>query len=74
MGVRMESGESLIGTDKRVAKARDFRRKAEIGGRWSIADFEKFLSVPLDPYPKARGGFERGGKFAYHQNEKGSRR
>ncbi len=37
------SGESLTGTREGVVKARDFRRKAEHGGRWSVAEFEKFV-------------------------------
>ncbi len=41
LGCRMESGESWIGTDEGVAKARDFRRKAGNGRRWSVIDFEK---------------------------------
>jgi hypothetical protein len=58
LGVRMESGESLIGTDGGVVKARDFRRKAENGGRWSVAEFDKFVGFPWEPYPGAKGGFE----------------
>ena len=58
LGVRMESGESLIGTDGGVVKARDFSRKAENGGRWSVTEFDKFVGVPWEPYPGAKGGFE----------------
>ena len=58
LGLRMESGESLIRTNEGVVKARDFRRKAENGGRWSVADFDKFVGVPWEPYPGANGGFE----------------
>ena len=54
----MESGESLTGTDEGAAPARDFRRKAERGGRWSVTDFDKFVGVPWGPYPGAKGGFE----------------
>ena len=54
----MESGESVIGTDEGAAKARDFRRKAEKRGRWSVVDFDKFVGVPWEPYPGAKGGFE----------------
>ncbi len=52
-GVRVESGESLIGTDDGVVKTRDFRGQAENGGRWSIADFDKFVGMPWGPYPGA---------------------
>ena len=48
----------MIGTSEGVVKARDFRRKAENGGRWSVADFDKFVGVPWEPYPGAKGGFE----------------
>ncbi len=58
MGNRMESGESFLGTDEEVVKARDVIRKAEYGGRWSVADFDKFVSVPWEPYPGAKQGFE----------------
>jgi hypothetical protein len=58
LGLRMESGESLIGTNEGVVKARDFRRKAENGGRWSVVHFDKFVGVPWEPYPGAKGGFE----------------
>ena len=53
-----EWGESLIGTNEGLVKARDFRRKAENGGRWSVADFKKSVGVPWEPYPGAKGGFE----------------
>ena len=54
----MESCESLIGTNEGVVKARDFRRKAENVGRWSVIDFDMFVGVPWEPYPGAKGGFE----------------
>ncbi len=59
LGFRVESGESVIGTSERDVKARDFRRKAEGGGRWIIADFDKFVVVPGGPYSGAvKVGFE----------------
>ncbi len=58
LGVRGESGESLIGTSEGVVKARAFRRKAESGGRWSDADFDKFVGAPREPYPGANKRFE----------------
>jgi hypothetical protein len=54
----VESGESLLGTDEGVAKARDFRRRAESGGKWSVTDFDKFVGVPWEPHSGAKGGFE----------------
>ncbi len=35
LGIKLESGESIIGTADGVVKATDFRRKPEDGGRWS---------------------------------------
>ncbi len=54
--VCLESGEPLVGTSEGVVKARDFRRKTESGGRWIVADFDKFVGVPWGPYPGAKGG------------------
>ena len=54
----MEGGESLIGAESGVVKARDFRRKPENGARWSTEDFDKFVGTPWEPYPGAGGGFE----------------
>ncbi len=45
LGISLESGESVIGTEE-VAKARHFRRKPENGGRWSLENFDKFVGVP----------------------------
>ncbi len=45
LGIRMESRESFIGANEGVVKARDFRRKAENGGRWSVADFDKIAGA-----------------------------
>ena len=58
LGVRVESGESIIGTSGGVVKARDFRRKPLNGGRWSEESLNKFVGVPWEPYPGAGGGTE----------------
>ena len=58
LGVRLESGEAIIGTSKGVVKARDFRRKPENGGRWSKVDFDKFVGVPWELYPGVKGSTE----------------
>ncbi len=47
-----------MGTDEGVVKARDFRRKAENGGRWSATDFDTFVGVPWEPCPEAKEGLE----------------
>ncbi len=50
LGVRMESGESLIGTSEGVVKARDLRCiQAENGGRWRVGDFGKFAGAHWRP-------------------------
>ena len=43
--VRSPNGEWRVfdRDDEGVAKARDFRRRAENGGRWSVVDFDKFV-------------------------------
>jgi len=58
LGVRMESGEAIIGTSEGVLKARDFRRKPENGGRWNKDDFNKFVGVPWELYPGIKGSVE----------------
>ncbi len=47
-----------MGADEGAVKAREFRRKADNGGTWSITDFDEFVGVPWEPYPGAKGGFE----------------
>ena len=57
LGIRVESGESIIGTSEGVVKARDFRRTPENGGRWCKEGFDSFVGLPWEPYPGAGGGF-----------------
>jgi hypothetical protein len=51
---RARKTESVIGTDERVVNARDFRRKSENRGRWSVTDFDKFFGMPWETYPGAK--------------------
>ena len=67
LGVRLESGEAIIGTSEGVLKARDFRRKPENGGRWSRADFDKFIGVPWELYPGIKGSTEMRSKVRLPQ-------
>ena len=46
LGVRLESGESVIGTNEGVVKARDFRRKSDENERWNVERFYQFVGVP----------------------------
>ena len=55
MGVKLESGESIVGTSEGVVEAGDFRRRPENGGRWSAEEFDKFVGVPWGPRPGAKG-------------------
>ncbi len=57
-GIKLEGGESIAGVADGVAKARDFRRKPEDGGRWSNGGIDGFKGVPWERYPGAGGGFE----------------
>ena len=43
LGIRMESGESIIGTSGGVVKARDFRRKVVLKDRWGKEVFDESL-------------------------------
>ncbi len=45
LGIKAESGESLVGGGEGVIKAGDFRKKPEIGCRWKQEDFDKFRGV-----------------------------
>jgi hypothetical protein len=56
LAVRLKSGEALIGTSERFAKARDFRDEPGRGGRWSARGLDKFVGVPWEPHPGAKGG------------------
>ncbi len=58
LGIKSESGESLIGAGGGVAKARGFRRKQENGGRWNREDLDNLRGAPWEPYAGAGGGFE----------------
>ena len=58
LGVRLESGESVIGTNEGVVKARDFRRKSDENERWNVERFNQFVGVPWEPVPGRSGDIE----------------
>ena len=58
VGIKLESGESIIGTTSGVVTARDFGRKPEERGRGSDDGVDGFKGVPWEPYPGAGTGFE----------------
>ena len=50
MGIRDESGESIIGTSEGVVKCRDFRRRPE-ADRWRSKDLSEIKGTPWQPTP-----------------------
>ncbi len=57
MGIKLESGESIIGKPEGVVRVRGFRMKRENGGRWRSDGIDGFKGVPWEPYPEAGGGY-----------------
>jgi hypothetical protein len=55
IGVREESGEIIIGTEKGVIKARAFRRKGSEKERWSQEHVKSIGGVPWEPIPGREG-------------------
>jgi hypothetical protein len=53
LGIKLESGESSLGTADGVMKARDLRRKPKEAGRWSNNGIDGFNGVPWEPYSEA---------------------
>jgi hypothetical protein len=58
LGIRMESGETIVGTELGVVKCRDFRRKPANGGRWNREFVDKIVGVPWEVYPGVKGSVE----------------
>ena len=46
LGIRLESGESIVGASEGVAKARGFGGRPENGGRWGKEMFDEFKGAP----------------------------
>ena len=55
LGIRDESGESVVGTPEGVVKAKDFRRKRDHDERWNVSRFDVFRGVPWEPIPGIGG-------------------
>ena len=51
LGIRDESGEVIIGTDKGVLKARALRRKIIDNERWNFDTFSSTKGTPWEPIP-----------------------
>ena len=58
LGVKDETNEIIVGTDRGVVKARDFKRKAVGQGRWSKERVLAVLGVPWEPTPGRMGDIE----------------
>jgi hypothetical protein len=58
LGIRMESGETIVGTELGVVKCRDSRRKPANGGRWNREFVDKIVGVPWEVYPGVKGSAE----------------
>ncbi len=57
LGIKLGSGESIIGTADGVVKAREFRRRPE-EGRCRHGGIDGLKGVPWDPCPGAGRGLE----------------
>ena len=55
LGIREDTGESIIGTQEGVIKARSVRRKAIMSDRWNIEEFDKCKGGPWKPVPGRHG-------------------
>ena len=52
LGIRDESGESVVGTATGVVKAKDFRRKRDHDLRWNVELFDEFKGQVYQPNAK----------------------
>ncbi len=55
LGIREESGEIIVGTEKGVIKARAFRRKGSEAERWSRDNVKSVGGIPWEPIPGREG-------------------
>ena len=73
LGVREESGEIYMGTDKGVIKVRSIKRKGSKEERWNMVQLDEMVGTPWEPEPgrpdtevqaqiRARGEEEEGGR------------
>ena len=57
LGMRDESGETLVGTSEGVVKCRDFQRKTMESERWSKSGLDSIKGVPWEPTPGRSGDY-----------------
>ena len=55
LGIREESGEYIIGTEKGSIKVRTARRKGSEEDRWNWEEFTKIQGTPWEPSPGRPG-------------------
>ena len=51
LGIREESGEVIVGTDKGVIKVRTIRRKGSDNERWDLVQLNEMRGTPWEPQP-----------------------
>ena len=51
LGIREESGEAIIGTNKGVIKVRTVRRKGSEAERWDVGATDSMVGTPWEPQP-----------------------
>ena len=54
LGIREESNELIVGTDKGVIKVATYRRRPE-EDRWKIEELEAVRGLPWEPVPGREG-------------------
>ena len=55
LGIKEDSGEVIIGTEKGITKARDVHRRGDPKERWNWEVFEKVVGTPWEPVPNSKG-------------------
>ncbi len=58
MGIRDESGESIIGTPEGIVKCQDFRRRSTDQERWNEEQVKAVKGAPWKPVPGKEDGAE----------------
>jgi len=58
LGIRDESGESIIGTSEGIVKCRDFRRRPTDQERWNDEQVKAVKGAPWKPVPGKEDGAE----------------
>ena len=55
LGIKLSSGEKLVGNEDEVVKVRSMRRRLE-SERWDVGQFERISSFPWKPYQGSEDG------------------